>query len=316
MAMRGGRGAEVAEFSAADAAFSGFRIVWERPVSVIYWAALQFAVSMGVTLFITFTAGPAFTRALEAMLQLGADPAQKMAVMEQVAPTSIAVMLLSLVLLAVLSAAINRAVLRPEHWRFGYLRLASDELRQLGLFAMLLGMAFCAYVVLAVAVVAVFELLSVVLGDAAIGLGAVLLVGLTVGGLVFAGVRLSLASPRTFDTGRIDLVGAWRMTRGRFWPLLGTYLLALGLSLVVQALTLAIAIFAVAIVGGGFGALGAQAQADFSSLAAALAPVALVNLAVSSIGQALSFPITAAPPAAIYKVLSGGAARGVGKTFD
>jgi len=304
----------VAEFSAADAAFSGFRIVWERPVSLVYWSLLQFAVSIGVTLFITLTAGPAFTHALEAMLQLNADPAQKLAVMEQVAPASIAVMLLSLVLFSVLSAAINRAVLRPEHWRFGYLRLAGDELRQLGLFAMLLGMAFCAYVVLAVALIAIFDLLSVVIGDAAIGLGAALL-GLTLVGLVFAGVRLSLASPRTFDTGRIDLMEAWRMTRGRFWPLLGAYLLALGLSLVVQALTLAIAIFAAAIVGGGFGALGAGAQADFSSIAAALAPVALVNLAVSSIGQALSFPITAAPPAAIYKVLSGAGARGVGKTF-
>jgi hypothetical protein len=307
----------VAEFSSADAAFTGFRIVWERPISVVYWALLRLAVSLSVTLFITLTAGAVFTHTLQSMMQFNPDPAQTLARLATAAPTLVVGLFVSLVLYAVLSAAINRAVLRPEQFRFGYLRLASDELRQLGLFGLMVALAIGAYLALLVAVSLVVTLLAFAIGDAAaIGLGLVVLLALSLVGLVFAGVRLSLASPRTFDTGRIDLLASWQMTRGRFWPLFWTYLLAFGLWAVVQALILAIGIFGVAIIGGGFEALGAEGQPDFSSFATALAPMALVNLVVSAIGEALSFPVTAAPPASIYRVLTGGGARAAGKVFD
>ncbi len=307
----------MAEFSSADAAFTGFRIVWERPISVVYWALLRLAVSLSVTLFITLTAGAVFTHTLQSMMQFNPDPAQTLARLATAAPTLVVGLFVSLVLYAVLSAAINRAVLRPEQFRFGYLRLASDELRQLGLFGLMVALAIGAYLALLVAVSLVVTLLAFAIGDAAaIGLGLVVLLALSLVGLVFAGVRLSLASPRTFDTGRIDLLASWQMTRGRFWPLFWTYLLAFGLWAVVQALILAIGIFGVAIIGGGFEALGAEGQPDFSSFATALAPMALVNLVVSAIGEALSFPVTAAPPASIYRVLTGGGARAAGKVFD
>jgi hypothetical protein len=133
---------------------------------------------------------------------------------------------------------------------------------------------------------------------------------------IYLGVRLSLASPITFASGRINVFGSWAMTRGRFWPLFGTYLIAFALGFVVTALTLGIAVLAVAILGGGVGALGPALQADLSTVAANLAPSRLLYLVISSIGAALSAPITICPPAAIYMALTGGAPASVSRTFD
>ncbi|MEI9891311.1 MAG: hypothetical protein WDN45_12940 [Caulobacteraceae bacterium] len=71
---------------------------------------------------------------------------------------------------------------------------------------------------------------------------------------IYGFVRLSLASPLTFDTRKVDLFGSWALTRGRFWKMLGTYLLVVGLALVIGLLVMIITI-AVAAVLGGLGAL-------------------------------------------------------------
>jgi hypothetical protein len=56
-------------------------------------------------------------------------------------------------------------------------------------------------------------------------------------------------------------------------------------------------------------------KSDPTSLAAALSPAQLTYLVISSIGAALSTPITACPPAAIYLALTGGQGA-LGKVFD
>ena len=60
----------------------------------------------------------------------------------------------------------------------------------------------------------------------------------------------------------------------------------------------------VAVVGGGVGAIASTLQADTASVAAVLTPPRLAYLAVSAIGQALIWPVTMTPPAAIYRALS------------
>jgi hypothetical protein len=309
----------VAGFSAADAAFTGFRLVWERPWVVAIWAGLQFTASLALNLFIAISAGAAFSQLQQVGVQPPADPAKMMTLLREVAPTYVAVLIAVLVLAAVFYAAMNRAVMRPAESQFGYLRLASDELRQLGLFFCLILLAFAFYL----AVLIVASLVAGVLA-AALGAGAQMAVGVLLAVLlpvllcafIFLGVRLSLASPITFATGRINVFGSWAMTRGRFWPLFGTYLIAFALSLVVSALTLAIAVLAVAVLGGGLQALGSAFQADLGSVAAIVTPSRLVYLAISSIGAALSAPITMCPPPAIYLALTGAAPASVSRTFD
>jgi hypothetical protein len=303
----------VAGFSASDAAFTGFRIVAERPWVVAIWAGLQLVFNLGLQLFVAYSAGPAFTKAAQLGLPPAhEDPAAVLQLFQQVAPTYLVVIIGSLILNAVVYAAMNRAVLRPGEARFGYLRLAADELRQLGLFAIFVGLGLTVYLLMSIVVVVVTLVIGLVPDEAtALVLGTAVLLP----AFIFLAVRLSLASPMTFDTRRIDLVGAWRLTKGRFWPLLGTYIIAFALSMVVALLTLAIALAAVAVAGGGMGALGATLQADLSSVAVVVTPPRLAYLAVSAVGQALIWPVTMTPAATIYRALAGGATT-ASRVFD
>ena len=309
----------MAGFSAADAAFTGFRVVWERPWAVAIWAVVQFVVSLALNLFMAATAGQAFGQLAQLGIQPGTDTDKMMALIQQAAPSSAVVLIATLVLAAVFFAAMNRAVMRPAESRFGYLRLASDELRQLGLFGALLALAFLLYIAVALVIIIVISILAAALGAGAqTGVGVMMAVLLPVLVCVFLylGVRLSLASPLTFATDRVHVFASWPMTRGRFWPLFGTYLIAFALSFVVTVLTFAIAVLAVAILGGGLQALGPAFQSDVSSVPALLTPARLLYLAIVSIGAALSSPITMCPPAAIYQLLTADAPAGASRAFD
>jgi hypothetical protein len=307
----------VAEFSASDAAFTGFRVVAERPWAVAIWASLQLIVSLAFELFVAYSAGPAFTKLGQIGLQPpGQDPAAVLELFRQTAPTYLVLFVASLVLNAVLYAAMNRAVLRPTEARFGYLRLAADELRQLGLFAIFAGLGIAAYITMLLVATVVIVVIGLVAGESmALALGLAVMLPAIICAFVFLAVRLSLASPMTFETRRINLVAAWRLTQGRFWPLLGTYFIAFALSIVVILLTFAIALAAIAVVGGGLGALKAAFEPDMSTLMAVLTPPHLAYVTVFAIGQALIWPVTITPPATIYRTLTG-AANGAGRVFD
>ncbi len=308
----------MADFSATDASLVGFRIVAERPWAVAVWSVLQFVVSIGLTALVAATAGPAVSRARELSLQPpSADPSAMLALMSQIAPAYGAVLAVSLALYAVLFAGMNRAVLRPQERGFGYLRLGRQELRQFGLFIVLFAIVVGIYLALAIVATILGVVVVTVAGPAA-AFSAILSVFVVTffPALVFVWVRLSLASPLAFDRGRIDLAAAWKMSRGRFWPMFGSYLIAFVLSIVVLVLTLAIAVAVVAVVGGGLGALGAVMQEDFSSPATVLSPARLAYAAVTSVGQALTWPITLAPPAAIYRALGGPAEATTARVFS
>ena len=308
----------MAEFSATDAALVGFRIVAERPWAVAIWAVLQFVVSLALALLVATSAGPAFTKLSQMGLQTPTtDPTGVLALMGQVAPTYFALLVVSLVLYAVLFAAMNRAVLRPDDRPFGYLRLGGDELRQLALFVLLLAIGVGVYIALALVVITLGVVFSLLAGPGmALSLMVAILVPSFIAALLFVWVRLSLASPIAFDRHRIDLGAAWAMSRNRFWPMLGSYLIAFVLSIVVLILTLAIAVPVVVATGGGLDALGQVLQGDVSTPAAILTPVRLAYVAVTAIGTALTWPITLAPPAAIYRALAAKTPASTSKVFE
>jgi hypothetical protein len=275
---------------------------------VAVWAVLQLVSTLAFNLFMAFSAGPALTKLAELGLpQPGQDLTAELDLFRQAAPTYLAVLVGGLVLNAVLYAAMNRAVLKPDESRFGYLRLAADELRQLGLFAVFFGLGIIAYALIIIVSAVLIVIIGLATGDAgagAMGLGLAILLPAVICVFIFVAVRLSLASPLTFDTRRIDPMSAWRMTRGRFWPLLGAYLIAFLLSALVVLLTSAIASAAIAVVGGGIGAVAVGLKPDLSSVAAVVAPPRLAYLAVNAIGQALIWPVTMTPPATIYRALN------------
>jgi hypothetical protein len=302
------KGAEVAGFAAADAAFTGFRVVWERPWAVAIWAGVRFVVALAVNLFVAYAAGPATAQLAQVSLASPADVQKMASLLQDAAPTQAAAFFVELVLTAVLYAAMNRAVLRPAESRFGYLRLASDELRQLGLFVILLLLLLGFEIAVLFVAAVIVAVLSVALGGAAAvgaSIASAILIPVSIGIFFFFGVRLSLASPLTFASGRVNVFGSWAMTRGRFWPLFGTYLIAFALGFVVLLLTKAIAVLAVAILGGGgTQAITAAIVFNPTSVAEILAPSGLAYMVIVSIGSALAAPITMCPPVTIYQSLS------------
>ena len=298
---------------------TGFGVVAKRPVVLIWWILLHLLFMGSITAAFVVFAGPALTQMMALQAQgTPTDPetrVQMLALFGQIFPLYAAIFPVMLAFYAILFGTMNRAVLRPVKSAFGYLRLSVDEWRQflLYLWALVLGFAaYIAVVVLAVAVAIIGGLVFAAMhkgpvstGETATAtaIGAVVLGVLYIMAWIYVAVRLSLASPMTFDTGKVSLLKSWRLTKGQFWPMLGAYLLATILAMVVMLLGL-IVILVCTMLAGGIGGLVFIFRPDMSSPAAYFSTPRLVYLALSGVLYALVWPILLTPSAAIYKALT------------
>ena len=128
-------------FSPTDAALEGFRLTREKPRVLLAWSVANFFISVIMALALIAMFGPMLAE-LEAVNANSDDPSQALAVFEKLAPLYALVLPAGLIVIAVWSAAVYRAVLRPADNRFWYLRLGADELR--------LALLMLIYVVLAI----------------------------------------------------------------------------------------------------------------------------------------------------------------------
>jgi hypothetical protein len=309
----------MAKFSASDVALTGFGVVSKRPTVLIWWIALHFLFMGSITALFVTVGGPVLTQMIA--LQTSGTPtdpqtqAEIFALFSQIAPLYLLMFPLTLVFYAVLFAAMNRAVLRPANSAFGYLRLGADEWRQFVLmlwaFVVALGLELAVFIggaIVAVIAVAIFGAMHKGGYDIAGGAGggtlaAIGLVLVYIAAYFYVLVRFSLASAMTFDTGKVSLLRSWRLTRGRFWSMFGTYVLATILSVVISLLGLVVMIVCAMLVGG-VGGLGFVFRPDMSSPAAYFTPARMVYLALSGVLYALVWPILLTPSAAIYKIVT------------
>ncbi len=300
----------MSRFSVSQMAMTGFRVVRENPAAVALWALLQ-AVGMFAVLgaMVSLIGGP-FARLQSLSREPGASPDPHLIteLMTQFVPFLLVILPLSLAFGAVTSAAMNRIVLRPRDKAFGFLRIGAAEWRQflLGLQVMLVAAGAYVAVILAVIVGAV----GIGFASKAAPVAGVLLA--VAGGLglvaaaIYVTVRLSLASARTFATGRVDLFGSWDVTRGHFWPILGTYVLAVFLAIVVMSMGSAV-VFCIAAVTTGLGPTSdAMIHPDMATPASYFTPSQIVYLALNAVVSALVLPIQATPAAAMYAALTDG----------
>lgn len=230
-------------FSGSDLAFEGFRLVRRNPMALVAWALLYAVLSLASLFAISNAVEPmiAWGERAEALENASPTPtpAEVMAVFQDFGEVILSLAWLlpvSLIVSAMLMAAVARAVLNPRAGGFGYLRLGMDEVRVF-VVTLVLGL------LMMFAWMAVFVLVAM-LGGIASASGAnwlwlfVVLGGLAgVAAIIWLAVRLSLAVPITVAENRFAFFDSFGLTRGRFWPLFGMAVIAIVMVLVVQLLS-------------------------------------------------------------------------------
>jgi hypothetical protein len=301
----------MSDFSATDVAFTGLRFVRTHPRTLAVWAGVQIVISLVTGALAVLLLGR-WIGAMRALNQPGhpEDWAQAGAVFTHVMPFYMLMIPFGVVFYAVLYATMARAVLEPGEEGVGYIRFGMDEVRQ-GLLLLLWWVVIIAAEIVIGMVVAIptgvtyllarnYTVLALVVSCV-----LVFLVGL------YLAVRLSLSSALTFDTRRINLFGSWALTRGRFWPMLGAYLLVLGLALL-GCILAAIVIAVISAIFGGFGALALVFQPNVDSMSAFFLPARLAATVVGAVITPVFWALAYMPGAEIYRQLT----RRPDVTFD
>jgi hypothetical protein len=308
----------MAEFSASDAAVEGFRLARRKPGAILAWSLAQFLFSLIAGAVLVVLVGPE----MQAMRQppdpaAMSDPVQAMAYLAAVLRVNGLMLLLYLPWGAVMACGVYRAMLTPSDRGLGYLKLGRDELRMIGL-ALLVGL-FSGAVMLGVFIVDVIIVVIVgalltALGHTAPANGAdplSVLIGMIAGVAPFAVfvwvlVRISLAGPMTFVEKRLRLLGSWKLTRGRFWPLFGAYALATIFFFVIVMIGMPLAILVGGLISGqGFVPVGQSLwRPDSSSLQAWFTVPHLVIMALTSLYAGLCTAVLNAPAAAAWQALA------------
>lgn len=289
-------------FSASDAAFEGFRVVRRKPMTVLWWALAYIAF---FTAFFAFAAG-SLTSLMAAVEQLERSGEPTMAEARSIGLAYLAVfgvaVPLSLLLGAVLNAAVARSVLRPEQSRFGYMRVGMDELRVLGVTVVVGLISLAAGVVIFGAMGVLAGLISA-LNVPALWLVVILLVLAGVAALIWLMARLSLAVPMTLDTRRFALAPAFRLTKGRVWPLIGMAIIAVVMAILVSLLGMVIALPIQLAMGGGIEALGAYDGQTMIQILSQAAPLLIAWAVVNAVFSALQLAVIYAPFSDAYRQL-------------
>lgn len=299
-------------FSGSDAAFEGFRLVRRNPMALVAWALLYAVVSLA-SLFAMSTAIGPITDWAERMDALenqtpSATPEQVLEAFQGIGQVMLSLGWLipvSLIVTAMLMAAVARAVLNPRAGGFGYLRLGMDELRVFVVTLVLGILMFCAWIAVGAAVG--------VLAGIAGATGAnwmwlfVVLAGLAgAAGIIWLAVRLSLAVPITVAENRFAFFDSFGVTRGRFWSLLGMAVIAFVMVLVISMLSWVITLPLGMMAGGEAWSLGSGGDAE--AVAAALDvtnPWIIASALAEAVVNALLVGVMYAPFAAAYRDLKG-----------
>lgn len=289
----------MAAFSPFDAALEGFRITREHPRALLSWTVLALAASVVSVLVVAGL--PDARAAIEA---LRSEQMPDLVAIERGLGALILLAALSLAVQCMTAAAVYRIMLRPEDARLGYLRLGGDEARLLALtfiyVFIAVGLIFLAALFVGLTAAATYRAgLAVPAGTAAY----VFALGL----LVYVAVRLSLAPVITFAEHRLAVFDSWRLTRGQFWRLLGTYILALCCIVVVVLLALIIflAVVAAFVVGGGgeLAEVSRMITPDDTSLASYLSVPVILYTVFSALLGALYYAVVFSPAVVAYQAL-------------
>lgn len=272
-----------------------------HPVVVLCWALFSLVMLPLLGLLAKMVLSEQQRLAM-AQRQASADPRDILDMVSQLGGVMVLLIILALVLGAILSAAIMRAVLHPEERRMAYLRLGREELRLL---------------VVSLITWAAALMVTIIPGGV-VALGASLISGATasgwftfIGGLTvlalstWVAVRLSMLAPHAFIVGHIDPRAAWLLTHGQFWRLLVLFVTVIVMCIGVSILGTTLSTIVGAVIAGGLeDPIAGGPAASHPRLILAL----LANLLLAPIFLTLQAVIVTAAPAAAFRQLAEGEA--------
>lgn len=283
--------------SPIDAALEGPRIMRRHPVVVLAWAVFSLVMLPLLGLLVKMVLGEQ-DRADLALRSSSADPREILDIVSRLGGVMVLLIMLALVLGAILSAAIMRAVLHPEQQRWAYLRVGREDLRLL-VVSLIHWAATLMVMVIPGGVVALGT--ALLGGTPAAGwfgfLGALTVIGLS----TWVAVRLSLLAPHAFMVGHIDPRAAWLLTHGQFWRLLAMLVSVIVMCVVVSILGATVSSIVGAVIAGGLeDPIAGGAAASHPRLILAL----LANLLLAPVFLTLQAVIVTAAPAAALRQLT------------
>jgi hypothetical protein len=292
----------MSDFTIGEAVGTGFRVVRNKPLTLLAWFGFQFVTSI-LALVLMFAA---FGTSLAQMQNIPTGPQADPTVALQMVSRMFGLLALMipyyLLISAVITTAANRAVLEPENSAFGYLRLGASELRVLVVNLVIGFFLFCTYVV------------SIIVGALVMGgfavagrnnpalavVGVLIMVALILAALAFVATKFALAPAQTVDTRSINIFGSWGLTKGRFWKVFCVYLLCF---LIVLAIYLVMGLAFLAIMGVSVASVAglANVMPKAGSMAGIFAPATLAYYFVSGLVGAFVLAVILTPGAFMYQ---------------
>jgi hypothetical protein len=297
----------VASIAVTQAAFAGFGVLRRKPWAPLVWSVLYVGVMSGAFLLL----GAAFIKALGKLATLGpkttVHPAEILALLAAVAGGYLLLIVVVWVISAIINMAVVRAVLEPEAGAFAYLRLGPAELwLMLANFVL-----FILYTLVSMALAIPVSLASAI---AVLGWrGAAPFISLpaqliTWGVTLWLGLRFCMVAPMIFSERRFRLFESWSFTRGHVWRLFGVGVVMVAASAVLYLALVAVGLAVAWPMVGQLASLGGTPQTFFAQspqqIWRELAPFMALYAALLWIGSTILLPVFFAPWPEAYRQLT------------
>ncbi len=294
----------MAEIAVGGAINEGFSLIRRHPGSVLLWGLARMALAAAV---IALYAPVYFT--LFQAVRAGATPASLQGNPQLMAVQSLSYLIniLQLVVSAVVTCAVFRAVLHPEHSQFAYLRLGATEFFVAVLLlgaGFVVGIGLVFVVLIAAIVIALLVVMHLVWAAVLVGIAATIA---ALAALIYVGLRFSMVGPMIVEDGKFHLGESWTLTKGHVGSLfmigLLLFVVALLAQIVLVIVLVAVGAGVLTALAGGLSNVPVLVQEPPQVLFARLGPILVVAaiIWVPFIGAMAA--ITAAPWARAFRDL-------------